>query len=195
MGKMKTKSSKYAAKTSLTAEMEKELNKQVQMEGKSSFYYLAMASWCETKGYLNAADFLYNHFEEEKNHMMKLFRYINEMGGHAVAPDIKDLKTDYESLRDVFEHILEHEIAVTKSINNIIDFCFQVKDFSTLNFLQWYVNEQREEEALARRTLELFDIIGEEGQGLWLIDQEIGKILKGIEAEQAAEANGGGEAA
>ena len=177
---------KVSNKTSLSVEMEKELNRQVRMEGMSSFYYLAMASWCETKGYLNAAAFLYHHFEEEKAHMMKLFRHINESGGRAIVPTIMDIKADYESLKDVFEHILDHEIAVTKSINNIVDFCFQVKDFATLQFLQWYVTEQREEEAIARRNLEIFEIIGENSQGLWLIDQEFDKILKQIIAKSAA---------
>lgn len=177
---------KVSIKTSLSVDMEKELNKQVRMEGMSSFYYLAMASWCETKGYINAAAFLYHHFEEEKAHMMKLFRYVNEMGGHALVPAFGEVKLEYSSLRDVFEHILDHEIAVTKSINNIVDFCFQVKDFSTLHFLQWYVNEQREEESIARRNVEVFDIIGESGQGIWLIDQEIGNMLKQILAKEAA---------
>jgi ferritin len=181
-------SSKVSSKTSLSVEMEKELNRQVRMEGMSSFYYLAMASWCESKGYVNAAAFLYHHFEEEKQHMMKLFRHINEAGGRAIVPNIVDIKADYDSLRDVFEHILDHEIAVTKSINNIVDFCFQTKDFSTLQFLQWYVNEQREEEVIARRNLEIFDIIGEEGQGLWLIDQEFAKVLAQIIANAATEA-------
>ena len=72
--------------------------------------------------------------------------------------------------------VLDHELAVTKSINHIVDSCFQIKDFATFNFLQWYVMEQREEETLARRAVEIFDLIGEEGVGLWMIDQEIGKL-------------------
>ncbi len=181
------KTPKISLKTSLSVEMEKELNRQVRLEGMSAFYYLSMASWCETKGYINAAAFLYHHFEEEKAHMMKIFRYINEMGGHAITPTITDIKAEYNSLKDVFEQILGHEIAVTKSINNIVDFCFQVKDFATLQFLQWYVTEQREEETIARRNIEIFDIIGEEGQGLWLIEQEFDKVLKQIIAKSATE--------
>jgi ferritin len=179
------------AKTSLASEMESKLNKQVQMEGLSSFYYLAMASWCETKGFLGAARFLYDHTDEERMHMMKIMRYINESGGHAVAPEIKNLKYEYETLREVFEHVLEHEIAVSKAINNVVGFCYESQDFATLQFMQWYVTEQREEESVARRLLEIFDIIGEEGQGLWLIDQEIGRFAAQLKAADAA----GGEAA
>ena len=78
--------------------------------------------------------------------------------------------------------ILEHEIEVTKSINTIVDHCFNVKDFATFSFMQWYVTEQREEETLARRALEIFEIIGEEGIGLWTIDQELGKLHAATDA-------------
>jgi ferritin len=104
-----------------------------------------------------------------------------------LAPEISNLRYEYGSFREVFDQILEHEIAVSRAINNLADFCFKEKDFATFQFLQWYVNEQREEESIARRLVELFDIIGEEGQGIWMIEQEIGKMLKQIKAERAAE--------
>ena len=165
---------------SLLKETEKMLNKQIEMEGKSSAYYLSMASWCEMKGYENSAEFLYNHSEEERMHMLKLIRYVNEAGGHALQPEITDIRHEFDTLREVFELILDHEILVTRSINEIVDHCFVKKDFATFSFLQWYVTEQREEETLARRALELFDIIGEEGIGLWTIDQEISKLEANI---------------
>lgn len=146
------------------------------MEGKSSAAYLSMASWCETQGYETSAQFLYKHSEEERMHMLKLFGYINAAGGHAMQAEISGIKHSFKSLREVFNEVLDHELEVTKSINNIVDHCFQIKDFATFNFLQWYVMEQREEETLARRAVELFDLIGEEGVGLWMIDQEIGKL-------------------
>ncbi|HYG18190.1 MAG TPA: ferritin [Ohtaekwangia sp.] len=163
-------------KRSLTKETEDLLNKQIIMEGKSSAAYLSMASWCETRGYDISADFLYKHSEEERMHMLKLFRYINAAGGHALQPEVTGIKQEFKSLREVFELVLNHELEVTKSIHSIVDHCFQIKDFATFNFLQWYVMEQREEETLARRAVEIFNIIGEEGVGLWMIDQEIGKL-------------------
>ncbi len=161
---------------SLNKEMEKWLNEQIVMEGKSSAYYLSMASWCETKGYNNSAEFLYKHSDEERGHMLKLFKYVNQAGGHALQPEIVDIKHTFKSLREVFEDVLKHEIQVTKSIHEIVDRCLTSKDFTTFNFLQWFVVEQREEETIARRALELFDIIGEDGVGLWTIDMEIGKL-------------------
>jgi len=161
---------------SLTTETEDKLNKQIMMEGKSSAAYLSMASWCETKGYEVSAQFLYKHSEEERMHMLKLIHYVNTAGGHALQPEIADIKHTFTSLREVFQTVLHHELEVTKSINTIVDHCFQIKDFATFKFLQWYVMEQREEETIARRAVELFDLIGEEGVGLWMIDQEIGKL-------------------
>jgi len=170
---------------SLLKDTEKLLNKQIEMEGKSSAYYLSMASWCEMKGYENSAEFLYRHSEEERMHMLKLIRYVNEAGGHALQPEIIGIKHSFETLREVFEQVLDHEIAVTISINHLVDHCFGQKDFATFQFLQWYVKEQREEETLARRALELFDIIGEGGIGLWTIDQEIVKLEGKVSAAQS----------
>lgn len=161
---------------SLTDDTEKLLNEQIGLEGLSSSYYLAMASWCDKSGYATSASFLFRHAEEERQHMLKIFHYVNEAGGHAKQPDVTGVKYDYLSLREVFESILEHEIVVTRAINELVDHCFLIKDFTTVQFLQWFVTEQREEETLARRAVELFDIIGEEGLGLWTIDTEIGKL-------------------
>lgn len=161
---------------SLSEETEKMLNKQIVMEGQSSAAYLSMASWCETKGYNNSSEFLYKHSDEERGHMLKLFKYVNQAGGHALQPEISNIKHTFNSLREVFEEVLQHEIQVTKSIHEIVDHCLGTKDYTTFNFLQWFVVEQREEETMARRALELFDIIGEDGVGLWTIDTEIGKM-------------------
>lgn len=159
------------------------LNQQIAMEGVSSASYLSMASWCEMTGYENSSQFLYMHSEEERMHMLKLFHYVNEAGGHALQPEINDIKHHYTSLKEVFESTLEHEIAVTNSINEIVNHCYNIKDFTTMNFLNWFVEEQREEETLARRAVELFDLIGEDGVGLWTIDKEILNLGKAAAKE------------
>ena len=176
MNKAKSSSKMITKKRSLTQETESLLNDQIKMEGTSSASYLAMASWCETKGFSKSAAFLYEHSEEERKHMLKLFSYINEAGGHALYPDITGIRLQYGTFREVFEVVLDHEIAVTNSIHNLVDHCYNTKDFTTMTFLQWYVMEQREEETLARRALELFDIIGTEGMALWTLENEIGAL-------------------
>ena len=166
------------SKCALSQETEQLLNQQVGMEGRSSAHYLAMASWCDTQGYKHAAEFLYHHAEEEKEHMLKLFHYINDAGGHALHPEITGIQHTFTSFRQVFELALTHEIKVTQSIHHLVDHCLAVKDFSTFNFLQWFVAEQVEEEVITRRAVELFDVIGEEGIGRYTIDKAL-KKLKG----------------
>ncbi len=160
-------------RTSLSEEMEALLNEQIKMEAYSSAIYLSMSSWCNQNGYDNSAQYLEKQSGEEREHMLKIFRYVNDMGGRAVSPEITNIPQDFESFRGVFEQALQQEINVTASFNRMADRCLKVKDFMTLQFLQWFLNEQREEEYVARRILELFDVIGEEGTGRWQIDKHI----------------------
>jgi ferritin len=154
------------------------LNQQVVMEGKSSAAYLAMASWCDIRGYRHSADFLYEQAEEEREHMLKIFHYINDAGGRAFQPEITGIQQDFSSLREIFEMVLQQEIKVTHAIHRMVAHCWDNQDLATFNFLQWFVNEQVEEEVTARKILDLFDVIGEEGVGLYMIDKEI-SALKG----------------
>lgn len=123
-GNVKPTKQNITPSRSLTEETEKLLNKQIVMEGTSSAYYLSMASWCDTRGYVNSSKFLYRHSEEERQHMLKLFGYVNDAGGHALQPEIIGIQHSFKSLKEVFELILTHEIEVTKSINKLMDHCF-----------------------------------------------------------------------
>lgn len=160
-------------KTSLQQEIEDMLNEQVKREAISSSAYLAMASWCDQKGFDYSAEHFYKQSGEEREHMLKLFKYINDVGGNAITPELPAVQKDFESLRSIFELALQHEIAITQSINMIVDRCYKVKDYTTVNFLQWFLQEQVEEEYIARRALELFDVIGEEGVGVFMIDKQV----------------------
>ena len=152
------------------------LNQQIEIECNASARYLAMASWCDTQGYKGAAMLLYSHAKEEREHMMKLFHYINDAGGHAMHPEVSVPQHDFKSFRQVFELALAHEIQVTQSIHQLVDHCLATKDFATFNFLQWFVAEQIEEEVLTHRAVELFDVIGEEGIGRYTIDKALGAL-------------------
>jgi ferritin len=163
-------------KSSLTAEIEALLNEQIKKESHSSALYLSMASWCDRNGFDNSAGYFYKQSDEERKHMLKLFKYVSDLGGTAISPTITDIKIEFNSFREIFEEALEQEIAITQSFNNIADRCFRVKDFMTLEFLNWFLREQVEEEYVARRALELFDVIGEDGTGRWEIDRHIPKI-------------------
>lgn len=164
--------------SSLTQETEQLLNQQIAIEAKASAGYLAMASWCDVHGYKNAADFLYAQSTEEREHMLKLVHYINNVGGHALQPEITNIQQSFQSLQAVFEIAFTRETQVTQSIHHLVEHCWNQKDLATFNFLQWYVAEQIEEENIARQILELFDVIGKEGIGLYMIDKEIGSFKR-----------------
>lgn len=149
------------------------LNKQIGLECQASHVYLAMASWAEVQGYEGIAKFLYHHSDEERMHMLKLFHFINERGGHAIAPHIKDIPTQFKSVNEVFELLLEHEVKVSGEINKLVDSCLKEKDYATHNFLQWYVAEQIEEERLARTVLDKLKLVGNDKGGLYLFDRDL----------------------
>ena len=163
-------------RTSLTEDIEKALNEQIKMEAEASAMYLAMSSWCDRNGYDFSAGYFKNQSDEEREHMLRLFKYVSDMGGRAISPDVTGVQVEFESFRSVFEQALQQEIAVTQSFNRMADKCQKAKDYVTFTFLQWFLKEQIEEEYVARRALELFEIIGEEGTGRYEIDKRVPKV-------------------
>lgn len=157
----------------ITSIIEKQLNRQIQLEAESSQFYLAMASWTETKGLNGVATFLFRQSDEERMHMLKLVRYINERGGKSLVPALKQPPEEFKSLNSVFEELLQHEVLVSTEINHLVEVCLREKDYTTHNFLQWYVAEQIEEEALAKYILDKLNLIGNDKGGLYLFDRDM----------------------
>jgi len=153
--------------------VEQAINDQIRKEAMSSQFYLSMASWAEGQGLTGTSGFFYKHSDEERFHMLKLIKFINERGGTAIISSLEQPPTDFDSLVSVFEQLLSHEIEVTESINNLVDICLQEKDYTTQNFIQWYVSEQLEEEALARTILDKIRMIGTDKAGLYLFDRDL----------------------
>lgn len=149
------------------------LNNQVEAEANASQLYLAMASWADARGLEGVSEFLYSHADEERTHMLKLIRFINERGGTAIIPTLPMPKQDFENLHEVFTMVLGHEIKVSEKINEIVDQTLKEKDYTTHNFLQWYVSEQIEEERLARIILDKLKLIGDDKGGMYLFDRDI----------------------
>ncbi len=98
------------------------------------------------------------------------------MGGSAISPEVTNIQIEFNSFREVFEEALDAEISVTQSLKNIAANCYKEQDYVTIEFLNWFFKEQREEEYKARRALELFEVIGEEGTGRWEIDKHVNDI-------------------
>lgn len=158
----------------LSKSVQDALNNQVGLEAASSQAYLAMASWADIQpGLQGVTEFFYTQAEEERVHMLKLIKYVNERGGFAVVPALAQPIITFQSLKRVFEEFLRHELGVSESINDIVHLAFQEKDYATHNFLQWYVAEQMEEERLARVLNEKLEMIGEDKSGLYLFDRDI----------------------
>jgi len=146
-------------------------NRQVEREGFSSNLYVAMASWAENNGFSGVAAWLYTQAEEERLHMMKFIKYINERGGKAIMPALKKPAADFKSVEDVFKEVLKHEEFVTASINEIVALTLDEKDFNTHNFLQWFVMEQVEEEASVRTILDKVRLVGK--NNMYQFDRDI----------------------
>ncbi len=170
----------------LSKKIEQALNQQIELEASSSNYYLAMASWAEVQGINGVAAFLYGHSDEERMHMTKLIQYVNERGGHGIVPTIKAPPANYKSVSEVFDIVLSHETKVSKSINELVDLCLKEKDYSTHNFLQWYVTEQIEEESLARTNVDKLRLMGGEKAALYFFDRD----LAGAKAKEAKQQKG-----
>jgi ferritin len=147
------------------------LNKQIEKEGYSSNLYLAMASWAENEGYKGIAEWLYAQSEEERMHMLKFIAYINERDGKAIIPAFEKPLLKIKTTQELFEAVLKHEHYITASINEIVALTMLEKDFSSYNWVQWFVNEQIEEESNVKTILDKLKLVGE--ANLYLFDRDI----------------------
>jgi ferritin len=158
-------------------------NRQIEREGFSSNLYLAMASWAETSGLSGVAGWMYAQADEERLHMLKFIRYINERGGKAVIPPLKQPASVFKSVEDVFKEVLKHEEFVTASINEIVALTLDEKDFNTHNFLQWFVMEQVEEEASVKTILDKVRLVGK--NNMYEFDRDVMSLRRAAGASPA----------
>ncbi len=167
----------------LSAQIVAELNDQLAREATASNNYLAMASWCEGAQLVGCAGFFYAQAEEEREHMLKIFKYINANGGKAVLAQQEVPRADFPDIKEVFSTALKQEQAVTKAIYQLVGVCEQQKAYATYKFLQWYVEEQQEEERLFTFILDQINLIGVDGRGLYFIDCMVKKAREdGVES-------------
>lgn len=167
--------------------MEEALNQQIAFEGYASFLYLSMSTWCDNKGLLGCAKFLRRQSEEEYMHMVKIFQYLSDVDGFAITPGIEQPPHEFDSVQEIFKSVYKHEQKVTQSINQLVTLSTEENDYATQTFLQWYVNEQREEEALMRNVLDRISLIGEGPQSLYFIDKEMEALNKATAASEGAD--------
>jgi ferritin len=160
----------------LKKEMIEALNGQLNLEFYSSNIYLQMCAWAESKGLEGTAKFLKGHAAEEMSHMDKFFTFINDAGGMAIVGALEAPPTEFKSINEMFKQILEHEQLVTRKINDLAAMAFELKDFTTFNFLQYFVSEQLEEESLFGMILDKIEMMGVPEKGLYFLDQELARL-------------------
>jgi len=161
--------------------IEQLLNAQVEMEGNASQSYLAIASWCAANNLEGGAAFFFKQAEEERAHMLKFVQYIDEAGGNIKIGAVAKPSSNFKSIKAAVQKAYKQEQAVTKAIHTLVEAAINAKDYGTHSFLQWFIDEQVEEEGLFRGIIDKIELIGEEGPGLFMIDE----FLKGKSAEEA----------
>ncbi len=170
----------------LKKEMIQQLNEQLNLEFYSANLYLQMSAWCSDKGFEGAAAFLKEHSQEEMQHMQRLFDYVSDTGALPLLGSIAAPPVEFGSLTDVFKLTYEHEQLITSKINELAHLAMSTQDYSTFNFLQWYVSEQHEEEKLFKSVLDKLALVSDTGNGLFFVDKDLKNMVGGAAGHTAA---------
>ena len=150
-------------------------NDQVAAEFYSAYLYLSMASYLESIDLPGFANWMRIQYQEEVSHGMKLFDYVIERDGRAIVKAFDAPPSEWDSILNVFEASYVHEQKVTGLINNLMDIAIEEKDHASQIFLQWFVNEQVEEEASVKAIVQQLKLLGDSKGGLFQIDRELGR--------------------
>ena len=159
--------------------MQKALNEQLNAELYSAYLYLSMCAWFQSKNLKGFANWMNVQTQEETAHGLKFFNFITERGGRVKLEQIKGPETEWSSPLAIFEAAYKHEQYVTSRINNLVNLAIEEKDHATNSFLQWFVNEQVEEEASTDAAVQQLKMAGESKGGLMQIDHHLGKRKAG----------------
>ncbi len=158
----------------LSQSLLKELNEQIKHEFASANYYVAMAAYFADLGLDGFKNFFLVQADEERFHAMKFFNYVDELGGRVAITGYDDPKNDFASIEEVFQLALKHEEFVTERIHKLLDVAKQENHHPTISFLQWFVDEQVEEEATMQGVLDKLKLAGSSGPGVLFLDSELG---------------------
>jgi ferritin len=157
----------------LSKKMQDALNEQIKEEIASAYIYLSMAAYCESINLGGFAHWMANQSNEELSHAMKFYNYIYDRGGRVVLEAIDKPASEFAGPTDVFEKTLAHEQFITGRIHNLYAMAVEEKDYASQGVLQWFVNEQVEEEKTASDILEMLKMVGDKGQGLIMLDRQL----------------------
>ena len=147
---------------------------QLNHEFQSANLYLAMSAYCSHTDFNGAASWLRSQYEEEQQHALKIYDYLIDQDVHVVIGQLKAPATEFGSLLEVFVASLDHERLMTTRLNELSDMALKHKDHATYNLLQWFVNEQVEEEATVSEIIAKLRLVKDDGYGLLMVDNELG---------------------
>ena len=149
------------------------VNEQIAKEQFAAQYYLSMSAWFSAKDLDGIANYFRIQSKEELMHADKMFDYLNDVGAEIIIGEIPKPPHEFANAIDIFEKALEHEKLVTKSIFNIVKNANEESDFATVSFMQWFINEQVEEEASASQLVTKIKMVSDNPSALYLFDQEL----------------------
>jgi ferritin len=158
----------------LKKSIEKAFNEQINAETYSAYLYWSMSAWCETNNLPGFANWMRIQAQEEMTHALKFYTHILERGGQVKLTAIEGPETEWKDIEAVFAATLKHENDVTERINALVDLAIKEKDHASNQYLQWFVNEQVEEEKNAEQILGQLKIMGKQpGAALYMLDKEM----------------------
>lgn len=157
----------------LVEAVESALNKQINAEMSAYYTYLSMSSWFEAQNLAGFATWMRDHAEEEMAHAMRIYDYVNERGGRVRLMAIDAPENEWDSIEAIIADALKHEEHVTQLIYELTDIADDEDDYATENFLQWFVDEQVEEEKVVGDLLADVQRVGDFNPGIFMLDREL----------------------
>lgn len=155
----------------IKGKVEEVLNKQINAEFWSAYLYLSMSAWCETQGLKGFANWMRVQFQEETSHALKIFDYVLTRQGEVKLEPIAPVEQSWKSLLNMFEEVYKHENLVTDLIGNCYEVAVSERDHATASMLQWFIDEQTEEESNASEIIDQIKLLGEKGEGIYHLDK------------------------
>lgn len=170
----------------ISKKLEDAINAQINAELWSAYLYLSMAMNFENAGYPGIANWYKIQFKEEQAHAEIFMNYLNSRGGRVVLAPIAEVQTKWDTPIAAFAATLEHEEKVTGLINNLYHLAIEEKDYATKGKLDWFISEQVEEEETAKGIIDRLRMVGDNGMGLYMLDQELGARVYNVPSPLAA---------
>lgn len=169
----------------LSEKLEKQINEQINAELWSAYLYLSMSMNAEAKGNKGVANWFFIQFKEEQDHARIFMNYINSRGGEVKLKAIKEVPTEWKSVLEMFKETLKHEKVVTSLINDIANIAYDERDFASINMINWFVNEQVEEEENANILIDSLEKLGDSKNGMYMFDKELAARVYNVPAPLA----------